>query len=122
MSAVAKAVPKPEPFAVKPGLTVNDAYKTDQETWEYVTIPAENALGNAHDNIGLNKETFVAGQTYKVPAPIAAYLKERLREYAKSCVRVLQPKRDYKAEQAVSIGTSSGGAFTPVDASQISTQ
>lgn len=101
------------------GATVDTVYKTDPSTWEFITIPAENALGNRHDDFGLNKIVFKAGETYKVPPQIASYLRERMGEYARACVRVLQPKRDYKAEQAVSVGSARGGQF--VDAASVQT-
>lgn len=82
-------------------------WQTDQKDWEYISIPAENALGEKHDTMGLNSHYFEAGKTYLVPPKVAETIKERLAVYAKACVRVLQPRRDYVSEQQVAIGSSS---------------
>lgn len=71
-----------------------------------MSVPAENALGNAHDNISLNRHLFEAGQTYKVPPQVAETVRDRIKVYNRSCVRLLQPRRDYESENAVSIGSA----------------
>lgn len=86
------------------------AWQTDKETWEYISIPEENALGYKHESIGLNEHKFDAGKTYLVPPEVATYVRERLKVYARSVVRTLQPNRDTVAENAVSVGTSNAGA------------
>lgn len=100
-----------------------DVWKSDRSTWEYVAIPAENALGERHASIGLNKDNFEPGKTYMVPAKVAEFLRDRLHVYAKSCVRILQPKRDYAAENAVAVGSANASQIgaQPVDASHIVT-
>lgn len=90
-------------------------WSTDQKDWVYISIPDENALGEKHDTMGLNTHYFEAGQTYLVPPEVYQTLKERLSVYAKACVRVLQPKRDYAAEKAVNTFGTKGG--TPIDPS-----
>ena len=90
-------------------------WQTDQKDWVYISIPEENALGEKHDTMGLNTHYFEAGQTYLVPQEVADTLKERLKVYARACVRVLQPKRDYGAEKAVEHFGTKGG--TPIDPS-----
>lgn len=98
-----------------------DPWETDKTNWEYVSIPEENALGQKHDTIGLHglntSHLFEAGQTYFVPAQVAAYVKDRLKVYNRSVVRILQPNRDVSAERAVSIGSVSGGSAQSVDPS-----
>jgi len=92
-------------------------WDTDQSTWEYITIPEENALGTKHDSMSVNNHVFVPGQTYKVPPKIAETLRDRLKVYARACVRILQPKRDVDAERRVAIGSASSAQA--VDASTI---
>ena len=101
------------PSKKETGTTVSDLYKTDKATWEYVTIPEENALGEKHPEIRLNQEVFEPGKTYLVPKQVADYVRERLRVYVKSCVRILSPKRDFDALKAVPVG-SAGGNVTQV--------
>lgn len=101
-----------------------DVWKSDRSTWEYIAIPDENALGYPHDSIGIfgpgQAHVFVAGKTYLVPPEIAATVRERLRVYTRATVRTIQPRRDFAAEGAVSVGTSGPkGSF--VDASQVQT-
>ena len=71
--------------------TVTELYGTPKETWQYVTLPDEDPLGKKFATIRLNKEVFEAGQTYNVPPQIADYLKERIKVFNRSCVRLLQP-------------------------------
>jgi hypothetical protein len=76
-------------------------WDTPKESWENISIPEENALGEPHASIWNNKHEFKAGQTYLVPPAVAGDVRDRLRAYAKSCVRVLQPRRDVKSEMEV---------------------
>lgn len=96
-------------------------WDTDKKNWEYISIPEENALGEAHCSMGLNQHQFDPGQTYLVPPEVARTLKDRLKVYAKSCVRVLQPKRDYESENQVATGSTNPGqrAATHTDPSLI---
>lgn len=88
-------------------------WDTPKDNWEYVAIPQENALGEQHATMGINDKVFEAGKTYHVPPKTAHTLRERLKVYNRSCVRVLQPRRDYDAERAVSIGSANpGGTYT----------
>src|SRR5690349_10198079 len=79
-------------------------WDTDQSTWEFITIPEENALGERHDSMSLNSHVFEPGKTYRVPPKVAETMRDRLKVYARACVRVLQPKRDVDAERRVAIG------------------
>lgn len=96
-----------------------DPWKTDKEGWEYIAIPEENALGERHASIGLNRNSFEAGQTYLVPPPVATFIKERLKVYNRACIRQLQPNRDIAAENAVAVGTSNSKTATAVDPNSI---
>jgi len=100
-----------------------DAWLTPKETWEYVTIPDEDPLGKGFPNISLNKHVFEAGQTYNLPLQVAAYVKERIKLFNRSCVRLLQPNRDIAAENAVYFGSKTAAQVgsQPVDAAGIST-
>lgn len=99
--------------AIKPQ-TNTDPWKSDQTTWEFVSIPDEDALGYAHPPIGLNAHSFEAGKTYKVPPQVAAFVRERLKAYQRATVRVMSPKRDFAAEQAVAVGSANARNTTPV--------
>ncbi len=92
-------------------------WESDQSTWEYITIPEENALGEKHDAMSINSHEFFPGKTYKVPPKIAETLRDRLKVYARACVRVLQPKRDVDAERHVAMGSMRSAAA--VDASTL---
>lgn len=94
-----------------------DPWKSDKETWQYISIPQENPLGDRHDSLSLNRHVFEAGQTYLVPQVVAESLQERLRVYSRACIRVLQPKRDFDALSKVPLGNSSAGASAHVDPS-----
>lgn len=100
-----------------------DVWASPQETWEFVTVPDEDPLGKGFPDISLNKHVFSAGQSYTVPAQVAAYVKDRIKVFNRSCVRLLQPNRDIAAENAVYFGskTASQVGSHPVDASGIST-
>jgi hypothetical protein len=100
-----------------------DAWLSPQETWEFVTVPDEDPLGKGFPDISLNKHVFSAGETYNVPKQVADYIKDRIKVFNRSCVRLLQPNRDIAAENAVYFGskTASQVGSHPVDASGIST-
>jgi hypothetical protein len=100
-----------------------DAWETDQTNWEFVTIPDEDPLGKEFPIVSINKHVFEAGETYKVPPPIAAYVRDRVKVFNRSCVRLLQPNRDLAAENAVYFGSKTAAQVGshPVDASGIST-
>jgi len=88
-------------------------WDTPKDTWEYVTIPKENTLGETHASVGINGRTFTAGNTYLVPKKIADEMRDRLAVYQKSVIRILQPRRDAQAESAVA--RSNPLYATPVD-------
>lgn len=123
--ALEKVTDVKKPETVR-GLTVAGAMQSDKTNWEYVTLPEEDALGNPHPPIGLNSETFEAGKTYLLPPAIAAYVKDRLKVYARSAVRVLSPRRDVDAENRVALGSANARAFghsvQAIDATTIQTQ
>lgn len=100
-----------------------DPWETEKTSWEYVSIPAENAIGEVHADLSLSGphtyRLFEHGKTYLVPKPVAETITERLRAYMASRVRVYSPSRDMKSvyEQARSgVGSAqvaqatSGGA------------
>lgn len=93
----------PEPKKV---VEAFDPWKTPQETWQFVTVPEEDPLGKAFPTIRLNKEAYSAGQTYKLPVAVAAYVNDRIKVFNKSCVRLLQPEM---AQEGI-IRTSDGSA------------
>lgn len=70
--------------------TIPELYATAKETWQYVTIPEEDPLGKPFPVIRLNKEAFEPGQTYQIPAPIAAHVNDRIKIFNRSCVRLFQ--------------------------------
>lgn len=115
-----KATKAPE-VAGRKLTTVDELLASDRSTWEYVTIPKENALGETHATISNNKLQFKAGETYFIPKPIADDVRERLHVYARSCVRTLQPRRDFSAENDAMHGGSARSGGAPVDASLIQT-
>jgi hypothetical protein len=96
-----------------------DPWETDKSTWEYVGVPAENALGEVHATMGNNRHNFQAGKTYLLPQAYAEDLKERLKVYARSCIRILQPKRDMDAVNRVPVGSVGGSQIYAVEASEV---
>lgn len=110
----------------KKTVTPTDPWETPKETWQYVTVPEEDATGLKYPPIGLNKIEFKAGETYHVPQVIAAYVNERIRAYNKSVVRLFSPQVDRLALREVAVGTAapmtpSGDRPGFVDASTIKT-
>jgi hypothetical protein len=95
--------------------TVAEFMATDPTTWEYVTIPKEDALGYDHAAIGLNAYSFKPGHTYHLPKQIADFVRDRLAVYAKATIRVLQPKRDLEALNAVPVGAASPASVIELD-------
>jgi hypothetical protein len=88
----------------------NDPFKSPKETWQYVTIPEKDFTDIDYPTISLNKLQFKAGQTYHVPAQVAAYVQERMRAYDKSVVRLFSPSVDRGALNTLrSVGTASAG-------------
>ena len=103
-----------------------DPWKTPKESWQYVTIPEEDATGLKHPSIRFNKDEYKAGETYLVPQAVAASIKERLQAFSRSVVRLFSPNVDRLAQQQVSVGTAapmapSGERPGYVDASTIRT-
>ena|ERR1700723_964048 len=70
--------------------TIQSLFQTPRETWQYVSVPQEDPLGKPFPTIRLNKEAFESGQTYQVPAQIAAYVNDRIKVFNRSCVRLYQ--------------------------------
>jgi len=99
--------------------TMADLYKTDKATWEYISVPEENVLGEVHADIVINTERFRAGQTYLVPKLVAETVRERLKTYQRSCMRIMSPKKDTAAEQAVAVGSANATVPVVADASLI---
>lgn len=95
----------------------SDPWQSDKDTWQYISVPAENALGEVHASIGLNQHYFHAGQTYLVPKEVAESVQERLHVYARSCVRILQPRRDFDALSKVPLGSASSTSVQHADPS-----
>lgn len=96
-----------------------DPWKSDKETWQYVTVPDEDPLGKKFPNIGLNAHTFSAGETYLVPKEVADYIKDRTKVFNRSCIRLLQPNADMKSIGEVSVGSASAPNASLVDGRQI---
>ena len=106
--------------------TVQEVFNTPKETWQYVTVPEEDATGLVFPSIGLNKIEFKAGQTYHVPKVIAAYVTERVKVASKAVTRLFSPVVDRVALREVAVGTTapmtpSGDRPGFVDASTITT-
>lgn len=101
--------------------TKPSAWETPKETWQYVTIPEEDPLGKEFAPIGLNKDRFLAGQTYHVPAEVATYINDRIKVFNRSCVRLLQPNIDQKAVRDVAAGTATSVRYAVADGSHIQT-
>lgn len=94
---------------------VLDPWKSNKETWQYVTIPDEDPLGKKYPNIGLNAHSFKAAETYLVPPQVAEYIKDRVKVFNRSCVRLLQPNADMKSISEVSVGSANAPDSTLVD-------
>lgn len=88
---------------VKPSAV--SAWDTPRETWEYVTVPEEDALGKTFPRVTLSgphtEHAFEAGQTYHVPVQVADYVKDRIKVFNRGCVRLIQSNLDTKAQMAV---------------------
>lgn len=98
-----------------------DPWQTPKESWQYVTIPEEDATGKKYPDITLNKISFSAGQTYQVPPSVYQFVQDRIKAYNKSVIRLFNPKADLEALRVVPVGSAPGGVTAYVDASQINT-
>lgn len=78
---------------------------------EYVTIPAKDLFDAAFPDIWHNRTKYEAGKTHLVPVEVAKDLKERLNIFAAQQIRILQPKKDTKAIDAVSLYGQQGAAL-----------
>lgn len=96
-------------------IEVLDPWKSNKETWQYVTIPDEDPLGKKFPGIGLNHEKYEAAQTYLVPPQVAEFIKERVKVFNRSCIRLLQPNADMKSIGEVSVGSANAPNSTLVD-------
>lgn len=103
------------------GLTQTQAWESPKETWQYVNIPDEDPLGKKFATISMNSHKFEAGRTYQLPAPVAVYVLDRIKQYNKACVRVLQPNVDLKSLNEVAVGSQTPQAGTVVDGNTIQT-
>lgn len=102
-------------------VATNDPWLSDKATWQYVTIPEEDATGKGYPQITLNKISFEAGQTYHVPPQVAQFVNERIKAFNKSVVRLFNPRADMEALRVVPVGSAPGGSTSYVDASKINT-
>lgn len=98
-----------------------DPWSTPKETWQYVTLPDEDPTGKTFPTISLNKIGFSAGQTYHVPEPVALYVKDRIKAFNKSVMRLFNSRVDMDALNVVPAGSAPGGSTAYVDASKITT-
>lgn len=106
----------------KPVATTSvDPWETDKATWQFVTIDEQDVTGKDYPTIWLNKLAFKAGQTYQVPGPVAQYLKDRIKAYNQSVVRLFNPRVDMDALRVVPVGSAPAGPTSYVDATKITT-
>lgn len=103
----------------KPKVETKDPWQTPKETWQYVTVPDEDPLGHAHPTVSLNKHVFEPGKTYLLPPQVAEYVTDRVRVYARSCVRQLQPNVDLKSLREVAVGTANSTASQYTSGAQL---
>lgn len=68
----------------------------DKSNWEYVSVPSEDVLAHQAPQFSNNKDIYYPGQTYLLPPDKAADLKDRIREWTRSRVRILQPGVDQR--------------------------
>ena len=76
--------------------------------WEFVTVPDVDVYDHVFKGIGLNHKTFGPG-THLLPPDEAAYLKERLKVWNASMVRMLRPTANAAALKAVNTQGSGAG-------------
>ncbi len=92
----------------------SNAWDTPRETWEYVTVPEEDALGKTFPRVTLSgphtEHAFEAGQTYHIPSQVAEYVKDRIKVFNRGCVRLIQSNLDTKAQLAVAQHGSAAAA------------
>ena len=68
----------------------------DQSQYEYVTIPEKDLFDQPHPGVGINFEHYGPGRHLLDPAR-AETVKDRLYQFQRMQVRLLQPGRDLKA-------------------------
>ncbi len=69
------------------------------EGWEYITIPEKDIHGQPFAGFDNNRDHYGPG-THLVPPNVAEHLKERLAVWQASCIRMLQPFVDARAQRA----------------------
>lgn len=71
----------------------------------FITIPEVDIYDNVHPGVRLNRVSFDAGKTYKVPPDIGAEVQDRLDRFEKESIRLLRPKTDQRAINDVNRGS-----------------
>jgi len=75
-------------------------------THRYVTIPDTDLFDMPHTPIVINGTPYGPG-THYLESELAGTVEERLRVHTRANVRILQPKRDFDAENIVNRGRGS---------------
>lgn len=75
----------------------------------YVTIPDTDLFDMPHQPVIINGIPYGPG-THLLEAELAGTVEERLKAYTQSNVRILQPRRDFSAEQTVDRNRGSANA------------
>lgn len=70
-----------------------------KDTATLVTIPALDIFDQKFPTIRISRHEFHAGETYSLEEPLASTVKERIRAWERSNIRLLQPKKDVDSER-----------------------
>lgn len=81
------------------------------EKGEFVTIPAMDMYDYPHPKVQINRQSFLPGQTYKAPAVLAKEVKRILASKNESDIRLLRPRKDRKAINAIQGNTASANGI-----------
>ncbi len=81
--------------------------------WEFVTVPDVDVYDHVFKGIGLNHTNYGPG-THLVPPAVALYLKERLKVWNASMVRMLRPTANAAALNAVNSQGSGRGTMEAI--------
>lgn len=78
---------------------------------EYVTMPESDVLDRKFPIIRVNHRDFKPGETYELEAELASTVKERIKAWQKSQLRLVQPKSDDKSIETMTKNGQGGGGY-----------
>jgi hypothetical protein len=109
----------PEAKNLKTAADVATTPVAEAPAFEYVTIPERDMFDYPHPGVAINRDHFGPG-THKLPLDIAREVKERLAKFEAQNIRILQPRKDLRALEAIARNRGSNAVdMTPDNSKQV---